>query len=102
MPNFPGKALRRLQTFDDLGGAVTGPRRTSPCRDDSIPVIAGLAERIAARRIDLQLTQQSLAELAGVSRSSVQAVEYGAGSVKLELVAAIADVLGLDLELSPR
>ncbi|OBJ68075.1 transcriptional regulator [Mycobacterium sp. 1274756.6] len=67
-----------------------------------MPVIAELAERIAARRIDLQLTQQALAELAGVSRSSVQAIEYGAGSVKLELVAAIVEVLGLDLAVSPR
>ncbi|WP_231995597.1 helix-turn-helix domain-containing protein [Mycobacterium sp. 1274756.6] len=65
-------------------------------------MIAELAERIAARRIDLQLTQQALAELAGVSRSSVQAIEYGAGSVKLELVAAIVEVLGLDLAVSPR
>ncbi|HTM85443.1 MAG TPA: helix-turn-helix domain-containing protein [Mycobacterium sp.] len=65
-------------------------------------MIAGIGKRVAARRIDLQLTQQSLAELAGVSRSSVQAVEYGIGSVKLELVAAIVDVLGLNLNVSAR
>jgi len=81
---------------------VTGPRRTSPSRATSTPAIAGIGERVAARRIDLRLTQQSLAELAGVSRSSVQAVEYGAGSVKLELVVAITSVLGLNLEVSAR
>lgn len=81
---------------------MTSPRRTNPSRDSSTPTIAGLAERIAARRVDLQLTQQSLAELAGVSRSSVQAVEYGTGSVKLGLVVAITEVLGLSLDVSPQ
>ena len=81
---------------------MTSPRRTKPSRDASAPTIAEIAERIAARRVDLQLTQQSLAELAGVSRSSVQAVEYGTGSVKLGLVVAIADVLGLNLDISPQ
>lgn len=41
-----------------------------------------------------------LADLAGVSRSSVQALEYGAGSVKFASVLEIADVLGLRLELT--
>jgi transcriptional regulator with XRE-family HTH domain len=43
-----------------------------------------------------------LADLAGVSRSSVQALEYGAGSVKFASVLEIADVLGLRLALTTR
>lgn len=39
-----------------------------------------------------------LADLAGVSRSSVQALEYGTGSVRLASVVEIADVLGLRLQ----
>ncbi|MDQ2723654.1 MAG: helix-turn-helix domain-containing protein [Actinomycetota bacterium] len=44
------------------------------------------------------MTQQMLADLAGVSRSSVQALEYGTGSVKLASVVEIADVLGIRLQ----
>jgi len=39
-----------------------------------------------------------LADLAGVSRSSVQALEYGTGSIRLASVVEIADVLGLRLQ----
>jgi transcriptional regulator with XRE-family HTH domain len=47
----------------------------------------------------LRLTQQTLADLAGVSRSSVQALERGSGSVKFGFVVEIADILGLHLDV---
>lgn len=65
-----------------------------------MPGIARIGERFAARRVDLRLTQQLLADLAGVSRYSVQALEHGTGSVKLASVVEIADVLGLRLEVT--
>ena len=65
-----------------------------------MPEIARIGERFAARRVELRLTQQTLADLAGVSRSSVQALEYGSGSVKLASVVEIANVLGVRLELN--
>ena len=65
-----------------------------------MPEIARIGERFAARRVELRLTQQTLADLAGVSRSSVQALEYGTGSVKLASVVEIANVLGVRLELN--
>ena len=64
-----------------------------------MPEITRIGERFAARRVELRLTQQTLADLAGVSRSSVQALEYGTGSVKLASVVEIANVLGMRLEL---
>lgn len=64
-----------------------------------MPEITRIGERFAARRVELRLTQQTLADLAGVSRSSVQALEYGTGSVKLASVVEIANVLGVRLEL---
>ena len=63
-----------------------------------MPEITRIGERFAARRVELRLTQQTLADLAGVSRSSVQALEYGTGSVKLASVVEIANVLGVRLE----
>jgi transcriptional regulator with XRE-family HTH domain len=56
---------------------------------------------LAERRMALGLTQQTLADLAGTSRSTVQAVEYGTGSIKLALLVEIADVLGLRIDALP-
>ena len=74
------------------------PRRSSPTLDDPMPEIARIGVEFARRRIVLRLTQQTLADLAGVSRSSVQALEYGSGSVRFATVMQIAEVLGLTLE----
>lgn len=77
---------------------MPGPRRSHPARDPSMPEIERIGELFARRRIELRLTQQVLADLAGVSRSSVQALEYGTGSVKLASVVEIAVILGLRLQ----
>jgi y4mF family transcriptional regulator len=76
------------------------PRRTTPARQSPMPEISRIGELFAARRIQLGITQQLLADLAGVSRSSVQSLEYGTGSVKLGSVVQIADALGLRLNLT--
>jgi y4mF family transcriptional regulator len=76
------------------------PRRTAPARRSPMPEIARIGELVAARRIQLGLTQQVLADLAGVSRYSVQALEHGTGSVKLASVLEIADILGLRLQIT--
>lgn len=76
------------------------PRRTNPARRSPTPEIARLSKRFAARRIQLGLTQQLLADLAGVSRYSVQALEHGTGSLKLASVIEIAEILGLRLEIT--
>jgi transcriptional regulator with XRE-family HTH domain len=65
-----------------------------------MPEITRIGKLFAARRVQLGLTQQVLADLAGVSRYSVQALEYATGSVKLASVVDIADVLGLRLEIT--
>ncbi len=48
----------------------------------------------------MRLTQQAVADLAGVSRSSVQSLERGSGSIKFGSVLEIADVLGLHFVVS--
>lgn len=74
------------------------PRRSNPQPLNAMPEIARIGRTMAQRRIDLGLTQQTVADLAGVSRSSVQSLEYGTGTVKLASVVEVADVLGLRLE----
>ena len=76
------------------------PRRTKPVRQSPMPEIARIGAAFAARRIQLGLTQQLVADLAGVSRYSVQALEHGTGSVKLASILEIADILGLRLHVA--
>lgn len=77
-----------------------GPRRRSRQRDESMPEIARIGSLFTERRIALRLTQQTLADLAGVSRSSIQSLERGSGSLSFGSVIEIADVLGLHIDLS--
>jgi transcriptional regulator with XRE-family HTH domain len=79
---------------------VAGPRRTKPRLNSSMPEIARIGQAFAERRIELRLTQQTLADLAGVSRSSVQSLERGSGSIKFGSVVEIADILGLHIDVS--
>jgi transcriptional regulator with XRE-family HTH domain len=65
-----------------------------------MPAVARIGRAFAERRIALRLTQQTLADLAGVSRSSIQALERGSGSVKFGSVVEIADILGLNIDVS--
>lgn len=76
---------------------MAGPRRTTPSRSDGMPDMAGIARTVAARRIALRLTQQALADLAGVSRYSVQSLERGDESIRFGAVLQIADALGLHI-----
>lgn len=61
-------------------------------------------ERIGAairtRRRELGLTQQQVADLAGVSTRFVHSVEHGKPTVQLVSVIAVASVLGLRLEVT--
>lgn len=74
------------------------PRRRQPRRDHTVPEISAIAKAFAERRIALRLTQQTLADLAGVSRYSVQSLERGDDSIKFGSVLRIADALGLRLD----
>jgi DNA-binding XRE family transcriptional regulator len=77
---------------------VADPRRRKASTDDAVPEISNLGRSFSARRIELRLTQQTLADLAGVSRYSVQALERGSGGIKLASVVDIAGAFGLRLK----
>lgn len=74
-----------------------GPRRSARRAQDSPPATAGLAQTFVDRRLTLRLTQQNLADLAGVSRYSVQSLERADDSIRVSSVLAIAEVLGLQI-----
>ena len=55
-------------------------------------VLAEIGRRIAQRRLDLELTQQAVAEQAGVSKRTVERIEKG-GSTQLSSVIRVLRVL---------
>jgi transcriptional regulator with XRE-family HTH domain len=61
-----------------------------------------LGRAIRARRRDLRLTQQAVADLTGVNRAVVGQLEHGKGTVQLRIVLLVVQVLGMDFELRGR
>ncbi len=58
----------------------------------------GIAENILATRLSVHMTQEQLAEAAGVSRQTVAKWESGATAPDLEHAAAIAEAFGTTLD----
>jgi HTH-type transcriptional regulator/antitoxin HipB len=61
-----------------------------------------LAAEVRTRRSALGLTQQDVADLAGVSERFVRFVEQGKPSVQLDSLTALLETLGLQLQLATR
>nr|WP_206450772.1 helix-turn-helix domain-containing protein [Micrococcus sp. KRD026] len=59
-----------------------------------------ISDRVRAMRKELLLTQQQLADLAGVSDATVRQIERGTGKSTLESVLSVMEVLGLELEVT--
>jgi len=58
-----------------------------------------LIETIKARREMLQVNQEMLAELSGVSLRALKQFESGKGNPTLKTISKLADALGLELTL---
>jgi y4mF family transcriptional regulator len=78
---------------------ATGPRRRHETPTGSLN---GLAQYARERRLALALTQEDLADLAGVGLSSVRALEAGKATMTLAVTLPILDALGLTLMTLPR
>jgi HTH-type transcriptional regulator/antitoxin HipB len=61
-----------------------------------------VAAEVRVRRAALGLTQQDLADMAGVSERFVRFVEQGKPSVQLDSLTALLETLGLELRLATR
>ena len=61
-----------------------------------------IGAEIRVRRKRMLLTQEDVADLAGVNRRLVSEVERGAASVTLRNLIAICDAVGLDILSRPR
>ena len=58
-----------------------------------------IVETLKKRRIRLQVTQETLALLTGVSLRTIKQLEAGKGNPTLETIQKLADALGLELQL---
>ncbi|WP_326765425.1 helix-turn-helix domain-containing protein [Streptomyces sp. NBC_01591] len=79
-----GEHLSSLRSTDPLPDWVSARRRA-------------IGDRIRAARTHRNLTQEGLAELAGLDRKTVNRVEEGAHSPLLDHLLLIADALGVPL-----
>ncbi|MCI1640808.1 MAG: helix-turn-helix domain-containing protein [Bacteroidales bacterium] len=55
-----------------------------------------------SRRKTLKLSQQDIAEMAGISLATVKDIERGKGNPSLATVGKILEVLGLEMEFNVR
>lgn len=60
----------------------------------------GLIKIIKERRLMLQVTQETLAELSGVGLRTIKQFESGKGNPTLLTLQKIADVLGMEVSLN--
>ena len=58
-----------------------------------------IIETLKKRRFRLQVTQETLAVLTGVSLRTIKQLEAGKGNPTLETIQKLAHVLGLELQL---
>ena len=58
-----------------------------------------IGQRIAALRKTAKLTQEELADRAGLQRTHIGRIEAGKYAVNIETVEAIAQVLGLTIDI---
>jgi y4mF family transcriptional regulator len=65
-------------------------------------VSTAIGPKVAARRRELGLGQEELAELAGVSVRFVRSLEHGKLTARLDKIEAVIDVLGLVLDVKLR
>jgi transcriptional regulator with XRE-family HTH domain len=59
-----------------------------------------IVETLKKRRITLQVNQETLAMLSGVGLRTVKQFESGKGNPTLETIQKLADVLGLEMQLT--
>jgi predicted transcriptional regulator len=71
-------------------------------RMTSVADLTDLARTLRARRVELMLTQEHLAEVTGLNRRVIGEIERARISPRFDTVQRIANALGLDVELRPR
>jgi y4mF family transcriptional regulator len=61
----------------------------------------GVAHTVRERRRRLRLTQEDLAALSGVATRTIGAIEQGKSTIRLDVLVAVLEALGLQLRAEP-
>mgnify|MGYP002626250779 FL=1 len=61
-----------------------------------------LAEVIKSRRKTLDISQQDLAEMAGIGLATIKNIERGKGNPSIGTVSKIMEILGMEIEYKVR
>ena len=69
---------------------------------DVTNILENIGAMIRIRRKRLGMTQQDVAEIAGVQRQTISRVETGNATVAVTTLARVAMVVGLELGVRPR
>ena len=69
---------------------------------ESKGLIPSTGELLAQRRRSLGISQQNLAELAGIAVHTLSNLESGKGNPSLDVLERLLDCLGLQLTIEPR
>ena len=69
---------------------------------DTANTLRAIGAAIRARRKRIGMTQQDVADIAGLQRQTVSRVEAGNDAVAVATVARVAVAVGLDLQVKPR
>ena len=78
----------------------TRNKQGKPAGDNQ--ALLDLGAQLAARRRELGILQQQLADAAGISRSTLHTIEHGGTGVRWEKVVVVADALGLEMAFTQR
>ena len=67
-------------------------------KKESQNLLTEMGKRIVAKRNELGLSQETLAELAGISPKTISSAELGQKALRPENIIAVSHALGLDVE----
>lgn len=70
--------------------------------NDSSKPLLEIGSLLKAARKDLQLTQEQVADMAGISRPRYREIEVGSAAARVTTLINIARALGLELMLIPK
>ena len=77
------------------------PNSVDEIKAGPVAVRAALAEQVRAERARRQLTQEQLAELAGMSPARISEIENGGTDPRFSTIVRVADALGLAVSIAP-
>ncbi|MEM6699989.1 MAG: helix-turn-helix domain-containing protein [Bacteroidota bacterium] len=62
-------------------------------------LLSYIGKSVKERRKELEITQITLAELAGVSKNTLYKLERGTGNPSIKVMGEVLDILGMEIKI---